>query len=102
PWVQDLAWEWVRTKESVQRSQEAHLRRDQKLIRELLLKLQTYPSQLGDVFRLTGEEPGLAVDGYSREQITYHLEQLKEMGLIDSPGSQPAFGVSFRGLSERA
>jgi hypothetical protein len=76
--VQDLAWEWVRMKETAQQSQGVQLRRDPELIRKLLLKLEEYPSQQGDVFVFSGGEPELAIDGYSAEQITYHLEQLRE------------------------
>jgi hypothetical protein len=78
-----------------------HLKRDPDLIQKLLLKLDNYPSKQGDMFVFSGEEPELAVEGYTSEQITYHLEQLKKMGLIDSPGSQPMLGVTFRGLSPR-
>ncbi len=81
--------------------QGVQLRRDPDLIHKLLLKLEEYPGRPSDVFVFTGEEPELAIAGYSDEQITYHLQQLKEMGLIDSPGSQPMLGVTFRGLSSR-
>jgi hypothetical protein len=63
--------------------------------------LEEYPSQQGEVFVFNGTEPGLATDGYSSEQIRYHLEQLREMGLIDSPGGGPMLGVTFAGLSAR-
>lgn len=75
------------------------MRRNSELIRKLVLLLEDYPSNLGDVFILDGAQPELAIDGYSSDEITYHLEQLKEMGLIDSPGSQPMTGVTFAGLS---
>jgi hypothetical protein len=71
-----------------------HLQRDPDLLQKLLLKLEKYPSKQGDMFVFSGEEPELAVEGYTSEQITYHLEQLKKMGLIDSPGSQPMLGVT--------
>ena len=99
PQVLDLAWQWVRMKEAAHRSRGVQLRRDPELIQKLLLKLENFPSRPGDVFIFTGEEPELAVDGYSAQQVTYHLEQVKEMGLIDSPGAQPMLGVTFRGLS---
>lgn len=86
-------------KEAAQRSQGVQLRRDPELIQKLLLKLENFPAQPGDVFVFRGDEQELSVDGYSAEQITYHLEQMKEMGLIDSPGSQPMLGVTFRSLS---
>jgi len=78
-----------------------HLKRDPNLIQKLLEKLEEYPSQLGDVFSLNGSDPQLMIEGYTSEQITYHLELLREMGLIDSPGSQPMLGVTFAGLSPR-
>jgi predicted nucleotide-binding protein len=93
---QDLVWNEFCPKRS---RRGVRLRRDPELIRKLLLKLEDFPSRLGDVFVFNGGEPQLAIEGYSTEQITYHLEQLKKMGLIDSPGSQPMIGVTFRGLS---
>lgn len=53
------------------------------------------------VVPLNGHDPAMAMDGYSPDQITYHLELLREDGLIDSPGSQPMIGVSFRSLTSR-
>jgi DNA-binding transcriptional ArsR family regulator len=77
------------------------MKREKDLIRELLLKLESLPLKPGKTFVLDGREPAIGVDGYSPDQITYHLELLKEDGLIESPGSQPAIGVTFRGLSSR-
>jgi predicted nucleotide-binding protein len=75
------------------------MKRDRNLYQELLLKLDSLPLRLGEMAVLTGQEPELAVDEYTPDEITYHLEFLKADGLIDSPGSQPAIGVTFRGLS---
>jgi predicted nucleotide-binding protein len=77
------------------------MKRDKELIRGLLLKLESLPLPPGAMVLLNGREPELAVDGYSADQIEYHLSLLKEDGLIDSPGSGPAIGVSFRSLSPR-
>ena len=76
-----------------------HDLREMDLIREWLLKLETLSEGAGEVFVLSGADPEVAVDGYSPEQITYHLELLREAGLINSPGSQPALGVTFERLS---
>lgn len=73
--------------------------RDMDLIRELLLKLEGLSERPGEVFVLSGNDPEVAVDGYSSDQITYHLELLREAGLIESPGSQPMLGVTFERLS---
>jgi hypothetical protein len=75
------------------------LRRDPQLIQKLLDKLEAYPSEYGDVFTLNGDDPLLAVDGFTSDQINYHLEQLRETGYLDSPGSQPRIGLTFAGLS---
>jgi predicted nucleotide-binding protein len=78
------------------------LTRDMDLIRELLLKLESLPLGPGGVVLLTGHEPELAIGGYSGDQIEYHLEYLKEAGLIECPGSRPIQGsVLFRRLSPR-
>ena len=56
-------------KEAAQRSQGVQLRRDPELIQKLLLKLENFPAQPGDVFVFRGDEQELSVDGYSAEQI---------------------------------
>jgi predicted nucleotide-binding protein len=78
---------------------EVRLKRDMRLIHKLLEKLEVYPSEIGDVFTLNGDDPALAVEGFTSDQITYHLEQMRDVGLLDSPGSQPAIGITFAGLS---
>jgi Hypothetical protein (DUF2513) len=80
---------------------ESGLRRDPRLIQELLEKLEAYPAEYGDAFTLNGDDPLLAVDGFTSDQINYHLEQLRSMGLVEAPGSQPAIGITFSGLSPR-
>jgi Hypothetical protein (DUF2513) len=80
--------------------EEADLTRDMELIRELLLKLENLLTP-PEVAVLTGHEPELAIDGYSGDQIAYHLVLLREAGLIECPGPQPALGVTFERLSWR-
>jgi DNA-binding transcriptional ArsR family regulator len=75
--------------------------RDMDLVRELLLKLESLPVRPGEVFLFSGHDPEIAIDGYSADQITYHLDLLREAGLIESPGSQPMLGVTFERLSWR-
>jgi len=73
--------------------------RDMDLVRGLLLKLEAHSLPPGATDTLTGHEPEVSVEGYSSEQITFHLELLREAGFIESPGSQPMQGVTFRKLS---
>jgi Hypothetical protein (DUF2513) len=80
---------------------EISLKRDPQLIQKLLEKLEEYPARYGDVFVLNGDDPLLAVDGFTSGQINYHLEQLREMGYVENPRSQPAIGITFSGLSPR-
>jgi hypothetical protein len=77
------------------------MKRESDLIRKLLVKLEEFPAQPGDMFLLEGSEPELAIEGYSSDQIEYHLTLLKSEGYIDSPGSQPMRGVTFRSLTPR-
>jgi hypothetical protein len=75
------------------------LTRDMDLIRELLLKLENLPLGPGAMAILTGHEPEITVDGYSGDQIEYHLVLLKEAGFIECLRTQPMEGVTFRRLS---
>ena len=75
------------------------MRRDPQLIQKLLETLEAYPAKYGEVFILNGDDPLLAVDGFTSDEINYHLEQLRGMGYLDSPGSQPMIGITFAGLS---
>jgi hypothetical protein len=77
------------------------LTRDMGLIRELLLKLESLPMQRGDVLTITPDDPEVSVEGYSGDQIDYHLSLIREVGLIECPGSQPMDGVTFSRLSWR-
>jgi hypothetical protein len=75
------------------------MKRDMDIFRELLLRLESYPMEYGSVHHLTGEEPELAVAGATLDQIRFHLDLLRETGLIICPGSQPMLGITFERLS---
>jgi hypothetical protein len=79
----------------------AGLKRDPRLLHQLLETLEAYPAEYGDAFTLNGDDPLLAVEGFTSGQINYHLEQLLAMGLVEDPGSQPAIGITFSGLTPR-
>lgn len=68
-------------------------------MRELLWKLESFEGPPGSVWLVTGYDPEMAIDGYSGDQIERHLDLVKEAGFIDSPGSQPMRGVTFRRLT---
>jgi hypothetical protein len=73
--------------------------RDMDLIRQLMLKLEALPLRPGAVAMLDGHDPDAAVEGYSDDQITYHLELLKKAGFVESVSSQPMRGITFKGFT---
>jgi hypothetical protein len=73
--------------------------RDMDLIRQLLLKLEAFNGPRGAMYILNGDEPELAVEGYSGDQISYHLILLRDAGFVESPGSQPMDGITFARVS---
>src|SRR5260370_422722 len=75
------------------------MKRDMDLIRELLLKLESAPSEMGDVFGFSPEDKEVSVEGYTPAQIEYHLSLLREIRFIECPGSQPMPGITFSGLT---
>ena len=75
------------------------MKRDMDLIRELLLKLESVPSEMGDVFSFSPEDKEVSVEGYTPAQIEYHLSLLREIRFIECPGSQPMLGITFSGLT---
>ena len=75
------------------------MRRDMDLIRELLLKLEAMPLRAGAMTTLNGHASAMHVEGKTADEITHHLTMLRDAGLIESPGSQPAGGITFRTLT---
>jgi len=64
-----------------------------------LLKLESVPSEMGDVFSFSPEDKEVSVEGYTPAQIEYHLSLLREIRFIECPGSQPMLGITFSGLT---
>lgn len=77
--------------------------RDMDLIRELLLKLETIPIQSGVVTNIrvdkNNPEEEFQIEGFTTEQIEYHLHLIAESGLIVGSGSRPRMGINFKSLS---
>lgn len=66
--------------------------RDMDLIRELMLKLESYPKQSFEVIQVRPKVPDvLRVDGYDETQLAYHLELIEEAGFIDTMNSPSYF-----------
>ncbi|CAG9245673.1 hypothetical protein WK39_19155 [Burkholderia cepacia] len=76
------------------------MKRDMDLIRELLLKLEALPMRPGDIVLLDTNDTEMQVDGYSTDQIDYHLALIREAQLIEAPGRGSMDGrITFRRLS---
>lgn len=78
------------------------MRRDMDLIRELLLRLEAWPMELGDAVMITPDNPALAVAGFDIAQINHHLDLIHEAGFINNgghPEAGPMFGFLFLGLT---
>jgi hypothetical protein len=70
------------------------MKRDMDLIRELMLKLEGLSVPLTGIKAIDGREPVVQVDGYTTEQIDYHLLLLEQAGFIHGGGLEN-FGMRF-------
>ncbi|RDU94946.1 DUF2513 domain-containing protein [Trinickia dinghuensis] len=70
------------------------MKRDMDLIRELMLKLEALSVPLTEIKPIDGHEPAVQVDGYTVEQIDYHLLLLEQAGFIHGGGLEN-FGMRF-------
>jgi Hypothetical protein (DUF2513) len=70
------------------------MKRDMDLIRELMLKLEALPVPLTELKVLDGNAAAVQVDGYTTEQIDYHLLLLEQAGFIHGGGMEN-FGMRF-------
>jgi len=75
------------------------MKRDMDLIRELMLKLESLPMEYGDNVPIPPDTAAVQVDGYSFDQIAYHLDLIKQAGFIERSGSDLGIGIMFKGLS---
>ncbi len=75
------------------------MKRDMDLIRELMFKLEELPLRPGAIATLKPSTPEIQVEGYSHEQIQYHLDLIKKAGFIETPGTGPLIGMHFKSIS---
>jgi hypothetical protein len=77
------------------------MQRDPDLIRLLMLKLETLPLRAMGIAMINCRDH-LAIDGYTTDQVIYHVDQILMNGWIDSAGGQgmnPNAQFSFRALT---
>lgn len=75
------------------------MRRDMDLIRELMLKLESMPRKPGVLEELSGGEGEMVFEGYSPEEVDYHLSLILDAGLLVTHGSLMSGAVLFDRLS---
>ncbi|ARL86692.1 DUF2513 domain-containing protein [Burkholderia pseudomallei] len=75
------------------------MKRDMDLIRELMLKLESLPMEYGDNIHIAPDNSAVQVEGYSFDEIAYHLDLIVRAGFTERSVSHPAIGFMFRGLS---
>ncbi|KVQ69935.1 DUF2513 domain-containing protein [Burkholderia territorii] len=75
------------------------MKRDMDLIRELMLKLEALPMRMGGIVVIAPDAEEIRVDGYSPEEVFYHLGLIKEASLINSAGSGRMGRIQFAGLT---
>ncbi|WP_116867230.1 DUF2513 domain-containing protein [Pseudomonas syringae] len=75
------------------------MRRDIDLYRAIVLQLESEdlpPGSIAEINVLAGELP---IDGYTEEQVHYHVRQIIMAGLIDQGGAGSSAGFGFRSLT---
>jgi hypothetical protein len=78
------------------------MKRDMELIREIMLKLEAWPMNMGDAVVMTPQDMRAEIPGHDLAEINHHMDLIHEAGFIDDGGpraSGPMFGFLFMGLS---
>jgi hypothetical protein len=73
---------------------------DMNLVREILLRLEPLPNHFDNTESVKIGEGSLKIEGYSKDQIAYHLRLMAQGNLIQHGGIDPDNGAmrSFGGL----
>jgi len=78
------------------------MKRDMELIREIMLKLEAWPMEMGDAVVMTPELMLSEIPGRDLAEINHHMDLVYAEGFIDdgrSRSSGPMFGFLFFGLT---
>lgn len=78
------------------------MRRDMDLYRTIILELEAWdipPTAIMVVNIYNGDFP---IEGYTEDEVYYHVQQIKMAGLIDEAGGGSSSGFGFRSLTPKA
>ncbi len=75
------------------------MQRDMDLIRRLMFRLEEIPLRAGVRMSLAPDEDRFQTEGVSRDEIAYHLDQIRQAGFINDGGVRPAIGIGFAGFT---
>ncbi|WP_443750369.1 DUF2513 domain-containing protein [Asticcacaulis solisilvae] len=75
------------------------MRRDMDLIRALLLKLEGGSFEPGSTHDIWPGDDEVAIEGYSFDQIHYHLLLLEDSGYIKTGGWMSSGSLIYKGLT---
>jgi hypothetical protein len=75
------------------------MRRDMDLYRQIVLKLEALDLEFGSVVTIDVSDGDLNIEGYTHEEIAYHLDQVIRSGMIDDAGASSFDGPGFRCLT---
>ena len=78
------------------------MRRSMDLIRNLMLRLEELPMEMGDAVVVTVGDKALEGIEASDAELLHHLELLRDEGFLDCPATgQPMLGITYMGLTWR-
>jgi hypothetical protein len=75
------------------------MKRDMDLVRKLLIQLEDMPLSPGSIVTMDYDDPSLTIDGYTTDQVHYHLDLIVEAGLVDIGGRGAIGAFMFRRLT---
>lgn len=78
---------------------EGTMKRDMDLIRGIVLKLEGLEMSPGRIAMITDVDKQLPIEGFTADEIRYHLKLIVDEGWIDTAGAKSMSGIGFRALT---
>ncbi|WP_226506458.1 DUF2513 domain-containing protein [Pseudomonas sp. MWU16-30317] len=77
------------------------MQRDMDLIRAIVLKLEAWEISPTAIMLVDVYDGDFPIEGYSEDQVYYHVQQIKMAGFIDEAGGGSTSGFGFRSLTPK-